>query len=105
MSPRQREGSCFCGLLCGLFLAAAFAAGCDGGNDYPDEAVDNFMTSCTAQAGATESSCRCVLDNLQETMSYEEFKRVDTALRMSGTDEVPEDSREKLLDAISDCRG
>ena len=91
--------------LYGLFLAPAFAAGCGGGNDYPDEAVNNFMMSCTAQAGATESSCRCVLDNLRETMSYEEFKRVDTAIRMGGTDEVPEDSRENLLHAISDCRG
>lgn len=92
--------------LCGLMLAAAFAAGCGGGgNDYPDEAVQSFMMSCKAQAGATESSCRCVLDNLEETMSYEEFKRVDTAIRIGGTDEIPEDSREKFLDAISDCRG
>jgi hypothetical protein len=92
--------------LCGLMLAAAFAAGCGGGgNVYPDEAVQSFTMSCKAQAGATESTCRCVLDNLQETMSYEEFKRVDTAIRIGGTDEIPEESREKFLDAISDCRG
>jgi hypothetical protein len=95
--------------MCGLLVAAAFAAGCGGGgggrNDYPDEAVQSLMTSCTAQAGATESSCRCVLDNLQETISYEEFKRVDTAIRIGGTDEIPENSREKFLDAVSDCRG
>jgi hypothetical protein len=92
--------------LCGLVLAVAFVASCGGGgNDYPDEAVQSFMKSCTAQAGATESSCHCVLDNLQETMSYEEFKRVDTAIRIGGTDEIPEDSREKFLDAVSDCRG
>jgi hypothetical protein len=45
-----------------------------------------------------------VLDNLQETMSYEEFKRVDTAIRIGGTDTIPEDSREKFVDAVSDCR-
>jgi hypothetical protein len=83
-----------------------FAAGCGGGgNDYPDKAVQSFMMSCKAQASATESSCLCVLDNLEETMSYEEFKRVDTAIRIGGTDEIPEESREKFLDAISDCRG
>jgi hypothetical protein len=87
-------------------LAAAFAAGCGGGgSDYPDEAVQSFMRTCEAQAGATESSCRCVLDNLQETMSYEEFKRVDTAIRIGGADEIPEDSREKFIEAVSDCRG
>ena len=63
------------------------------------------MKSCTAQAGTTESCCRCVPDNLQEPTSYEEFERVDTAIRIGGTDEIPEDSREKFLDAVSDRRG
>jgi hypothetical protein len=90
--------------LCGLVLAAAFAAACGGKHEYPDEAVNSFMTSCTSQAGATESSCRCVLDNLEESMSFEEFKRVDTAIRAGGTASIPDDSREKFLDAISDCR-
>jgi len=46
-----------------------------------------------------------VPDNLQEPTSYEEFERVDTAIRIGGTDEIPEDSREKFLDAVSDRRG
>jgi hypothetical protein len=109
-TPGGRKGQIMLArAMCGLLVAAAFAAGCGGGgggrNDYPDEAVQSLMTSCTAQAGATESSCRCVLDNLQETISYEEFKRVDTAIRIGGTDEIPENSREKFLDAVSDCRG
>jgi hypothetical protein len=91
-------------VLLALTICAAFAAGCGGGHDYPSEAESSFMASCTAQAGATESSCRCALDNLEESMSYDEFKRVDTAIRAGGVESVPEDSREKFLDAIADCR-
>jgi hypothetical protein len=30
---------------------------------------------------------------------------VETAIRIGGTDEIPEDSREKFIEAVSDCRG
>jgi len=42
------------------------------------------MSSCTAEPKATQTYCRCVLDNLEESMSFDEFKplRIDDFLRV-----------------------
>ena len=61
----------------------AVAAGCGGEEDrgYPDEAVETFVAECRRQANASESSCRCVIEQLQVSMPYEEFEHADEALR------------------------
>lgn len=83
--------------------AALAVAGCGGGDDegYPQEAVDNFMQSCTAQPNTTEEACGCVVDELEKTMPYEEFKRTDTAIRQQ---KGPSDeSTRKLTAAVQTC--
>jgi hypothetical protein len=88
-----------------LVLALAGAAGCGGGGreEYSADAEQAFMSSCTAEPKATQTYCRCVLDNLEESMSFDEFKRVDAAIRVGGVDAIPEDSKEKFIDAVSAC--
>ena len=60
------------------------ACGGDGGNEYPDEVVENFVTNCAAQPGTTESACRCAIDELQERMSIDEFKAAEEELVTTG---------------------
>ena len=72
------------------------------GSDYPQAAIDNFLDSCTAQPGATDSECECAIDEIQAELPYEEFEKVDEALR-EGRD-PPADSREAINDAVQKCR-
>ena len=84
-------------------VCLALGAGCGGGDEeYPDEAVENFVESCKAQEGATEEACRCVIDRLKQTMPYEEFEAADRAVR----EEKPlkPESRRKRERAASQCR-
>ena len=84
-------------------VAIALGAGCGGGDEeYPDEAVENFVDSCKSQEGATEEACRCVIERLKKTMPYEEFEDADRAVR----EEKPmkPESRAKLERAASQCR-
>jgi hypothetical protein len=86
-----------------ILATVASLPGCGGGShSYPSAAVDTFMASCIAQPNATESGCRCVLDQLEKTMPYSEFKRVDTeivaGIGLSG------DEQRKLADALANCR-
>ena len=99
-----------------LALALVFLAlACGGGDDaegYPDEVVSNFMASC--EPAAVESSqgeltaeeartqCRCVIDELQETLSLEEFREVDARAREEGFD--PPDEVSQALDKCTDTR-
>ena len=86
-----------------LVAIVVFVAGCGGGSHkYPSDAVATFMGSCTAQRGATESTCRCVLDQLEKTMPYSQFKRVDVEFRTGFG--LSADERRKLVDAIGACR-
>ena len=89
-----------------LLLVALALAGCGGGGDdegYPDEAVDNFVSSCMKQEGATRAACVCVIERLQETMPYEEFAELDAALREGGEQPDPASER-KLQEAVEGCR-
>jgi hypothetical protein len=99
-----------------LSLAALLTAlGCGGGDDgeggdgYPAEVVSNFMTSC--EPSAVESSqgeltaeearsvCRCAIDELQETLSLEEFRQFDARADAPGVD-----SPDEVTDALENCR-
>ncbi|TMM28556.1 MAG: hypothetical protein E6F93_11410 [Actinobacteria bacterium] len=85
-----------------LVALVMIVAGCGGGSrKYPSDAVATFMESCTAQRGATESRCRCVLDQLEKTMPYSDFKRVDVEFRTRFG--LSADERRKLVDAIAAC--
>jgi nitrous oxide reductase accessory protein NosL len=71
-------------------------------DEYPAPVVQNFMKSCTAQAGATTSYCRCTIEELQRTLPYDEFKDADAAIQKGG--KAPAKARDAIQDAIKKCR-
>lgn len=78
-----------------VVLACALV-GCGGKNDYPASAEHNFLTAC--QRSGPKDFCQCSLDKIEENMSYDDFKKEDTAIRAGN-----KPSR-KLTDAVSECR-
>jgi hypothetical protein len=96
--------------------AVVFVSGCGGGDDdegsggYPADAVSNFMASC--EPSAVESSqgaltaeeartmCRCVIDDLQQTLPLDEFLEYDERAR-----EDPSDPPTEVTDALEKCSG
>jgi hypothetical protein len=86
-------------------LTLALAAGCGGGDDergYPAKSVEAFVATCSKQNGVSEEACRCVIERLQETMSYDEFVAADEAARENR--EPTAASSAKLEAAADSCR-
>ena len=79
-----------------LVLAMIALTSC--GDEFPDQVVQNFMTSCVAQPGATEATCQCTIDKIQETMTLEEFIRADRAVREGA------DLPAAVAAAVEECR-
>jgi hypothetical protein len=101
-------------LLAFMLAAVLIASGCGGGDDdeggggYPAEAVSNFMASCEPSAvegseGALTAEeartiCRCVIDDLQQTLSLDEFLEYDERAREDASDPPAE-----VTDALEKC--
>lgn len=109
-----------------LLAAAALLAGCGGddegdkaapkgfggtntsetasakADEYPKPVVDNFMKSCTDQPNATESYCRCTVEELQRTLPYDKFKAADAAIQRGG--KASPEARKAIEAAIKKCR-
>ena len=92
-----------------LLGIAATLAGCgsssdSGGEDYPKEARDAFVSDCVKSGGgeSVRERCTCVIDKLEDTVDYEDFKAVDAALRkgQEGDKEVVDD----IEKAATECR-
>ena len=103
--------------LLALSLAAVLiASGCGGGDNgegdegYPAEVVSNFMATCEPSAvensqGAltaeeARTMCRCVIDDLQETLSLEGFREYDARVREQGEDVDPPS---EVTEAVEKC--
>ena len=87
--------------LAGAALALG-SAGCGGGDaGYPDAARETFMRDCRAQPNATEETCGCVLEELERTVPYAEFRRGERALRGDGT--LDPSTARKLQEAVNAC--
>ena len=69
-----------------------------GGDEYPAAVEATFMRECTKSSGGKRAICQCAFDKIEATISYEEFKREDTAIAAGGT------PSRKFTDAIADCR-
>jgi hypothetical protein len=78
-----------------LVLAMVALTSC--GDEFPDQVVQNFITSCVAQPGATEAECQCAIDRIQEKMTLEEFIRADRAVREGADIPVP------IAAAVAEC--
>jgi hypothetical protein len=103
-------------LLLALALAALRCGGGGGenggeGNDgYPTDVVENFMGACEPSAvqeanGAltaeeARSMCRCIVDELQETLPLDEFVEYDARADEPGTTPPPEATA-----AVETCTG
>lgn len=86
-------------------VAVAALAGCGGGDDesaYPEKSVKAFVDTCSKQPGASRAACRCMIERLQETMSYAEFVAADNAARQGG--EPNARAAAKLEAAADRCR-
>jgi hypothetical protein len=84
--------------LCGSAIVASSCGGSEGPRSYPAQVEKNFVRECVKQPGATESYCRCTLAKLEKTMSFDEFKKAETAA-MRG-----EDLPDEFHDAVAACR-
>jgi hypothetical protein len=107
-------------------LVAALAiglAGCTTSQDnantdnYPQEAKDNFVDMCAAEAAQTRpggdnqqrrTDCRCIVDQLEEQLPYDRkasgetsFKDADTAIKDGR--ELPDGVQDDLDRATADC--
>ena len=87
-------------LVSALALAAAGCSSGEGG--YPASAEATFTSACVAQPGATAAGCECLFREVEERLSYEEFRRVDTAILIG--EEVEGDEGRAVLDALGECR-
>ncbi|MGC9503931.1 hypothetical protein [Baaleninema sp.] len=54
------------------------------GSAYPQQAIDNFIQSCTAGDESRQPVCQCAIDRIQEEFSFEEFIRLDRTVGEGG---------------------
>jgi hypothetical protein len=84
--------------LLGLVLTGC-GGGDSGGDSYPSEVVDNFMSSCTA-GGLSESQCRCTIDEIQAAIPFEDYENQE-GLLSAGT--PSEEFVQAMANAAMEC--
>ena len=96
-------------LLAVPFAAIALTLGACGGSDnssskgskYPSLVEDNFLNACKLSSNGKEDACKCALKKLEDTLSYDDFKKADADIRAGG--KASGDTAKKISDAISSC--
>ena len=96
-------------LVLSFALVGAVGCGDDGGRDsssepggkYPEEVRKTFLDSCDSQPNATRSTCECALDKVEKTVSFDEFKKADEAIREDPKARPP--GYDKLIKAAREC--
>ncbi len=87
-------------LIAVVVTLSVVGGGCgEVASEYPPEAVEDFLASCDAQPNATRAMCECSAERVQESFTYEEFRREDRAI----AEGRPASSR--LLEVFARCRG
>ncbi len=81
---------------------AAPAKPAQAGSPYPTAVIDAFIGSCGRESGGRTEFCRCLIDGLQKKMSFNEFKRWETAGALGM--QVSQAVNEKVLDVSVQCR-
>lgn len=82
--------------------SATAAKPAQAGNPYPTAVIDAFIASCGRESGGRTEFCRCLIDGLQKKMSFNEFKRWETAGALGM--QVSQAVNEKVLDVSVQCR-
>jgi hypothetical protein len=81
---------------------AAPAKPAQAGSPYPTTVIDAFISSCGRESGGRTEFCRCLIDGLQKKMSFNDFKRWETAGALGM--QVSQSINEKVLDVSVQCR-
>jgi hypothetical protein len=69
---------------------------------YPTVVIDAFISSCGRESGGRTEFCRCLIDGLQKKLSFNDFKRWETAGALGM--QVAQSINEKVLDVAVQCR-
>ena len=72
------------------------------GQPYPTAVIDAFIAGCGRESGGRTEFCRCLIDGLQKKMSFNDFKRWETAGALGM--QVSQSINEKVLDVSVQCR-
>lgn len=75
----------------GLLVLASCSSG------YSEETRENFLAACHLTSGGEDGRCECILGEIEDRMSEEEF----TQLESEGTSSVLGDSR--IQEAAEEC--
>lgn len=73
------------GLVASVLMAAGMAPAAAAGNDYPTAVRADYVFACMAANGQTSEMlqrCSCSIDLIAEQLSYEEYERANTILRL-----------------------
>jgi len=77
------------------------AVGCGGGEkkdrEYPAQVQRNFVNSCVSSGGTT-TSCNCALNKIEEKLSFDAYKKEETAIAAGRT------PSRKITDSVAECR-
>ena len=65
---------------------------------YPQSVRDDYMASCEGIGGDT-AACECALEELEQTLSLEEFVKIDADIRAGVVTTPPRE----ITDAIAAC--
>lgn len=72
-------------LTCALCLAGMAPAGAARNNDYPTEAIADYVFGCMAANGQTHEAlekCSCSIDVIASLVPYEDYVEAETVLSM-----------------------
>lgn len=69
-------------------LAGILLLGACGGESYPQEAREAFLSSC--EVGSGEELCACILSSFETKYSYEEFGALEQRMLQGDTGVVEE---------------
>ena len=75
--------------------------GGDDGPQYSEEVRDNFLTSCAGTSGGNDEACECVLNEIEERMSEDEFLELEQKAIDEGQDVLLE--HPDIEEAFSEC--
>ncbi|MFQ5948315.1 MAG: hypothetical protein ACE5KX_05605 [Acidimicrobiia bacterium] len=79
--------------LIGLVVVLALVlAACGGGEEYPPQVVDEYLSRCL-QEGGNQEFCQCTIDEIQDRMSLAEFL---TAFKAAPGAQLPEEFHEGI---------